>query len=88
MQLLDNFPFLVGWDEGTQSKAFPRGLVELVHVAEGGDDILELNGAVENMGYGVPTRLHGTHEYLALQPSLLGKSGELGAHCWTIPDFV
>ena len=86
MQLLEDWPILVVYDEPAESNTLV--LIELSLIADLEEDRSELKGALKYHRHGVPARPHRANENLALLAGGFGLSGHLGADGRAIPDFL
>ena len=84
MEVLKDVPFCFIQYEATQARAALR-LVELMHVAQVGEDVLHVNGPLQDLGDRVPSRMHRADEDVALQTMLASELSQLRANGRGIP---
>ena len=88
IEFLKHLPLLVDQDVAAESGALLVALIELMHVAESGQDFLHLNGACEHHRERVPASLHHADEDFTVQPCVCGELREGRSDLRAVPDFL
>ena len=73
MELFENGPLVVRRYERAKSKALAARLVEMVHIAQGGDEILEFDRPADDVRDGVPPSFDSADKHLSLLACSLSK---------------